>query len=79
MVQSVGYHAATTKSLGNVLKFMVEEDNKEMFSDVDGGRTLDSHRLLTSSLPITVLDIRIRKKILKVFELYPIAQETLCT
>jgi len=57
--------------------FMVEEDNQEKLSDVDGSRTLDSHRLLTSSLAIRILDIRIPKKIRKVFELYPKAQENL--
>jgi len=50
---------------------MVEEDNQEKFSDVDDNKTLDSHRLLTSSLAIRVIDIRIQKKFLKVFGLYP--------
>ena len=58
--------------------FMVEEENQKIFSDLDGSRTLDSHRLLTSSLAIRILDILIPKKIRKVFGLYPIAQETMC-
>jgi len=52
---------------------MVEEDDQEIFSDVDDNKTLDLHRLLTRSLAIRVIDIQIPKKIRKVFGFYPTA------